>query len=637
MGKQQWKLLLCALAAVATLVLSLFVAAWFRMDFMGSELAIDLRSASMCGPNGVCVSFPLGKLEGLYPVMSSVAFYTGVPVLIIVIIQTSSRLVTGAAVDTVSKIGYVLAASSAIAGFTAGYLFAPESMGIEEITVITVTRSWAPLLFIVGNIVAMFAIYLATMQSLDDDVGEYKPIKLDRVDTGRLPVTPLSVGRISTPSQGSAPAKRPSGPMSTRERLPDSLPLEGELPGRSRTPSSQQEPIRARTPTSPQQRVNVTPSQPFNKLDDTGRTKPPSQPPAVARTSSPSGGVRARTTSPSGGVRARSASQQPLGIVEVDARQKSPTQPPVDPVTRPRTSSSGPIDLAARLTASAPHGVLEPLGMTDAPHAVMIRPPLPQAERVPDDQIPVDPSAGLTIRKRTPSTVNEPVPASIAAPPIAAAPASNPARDSRDGMPSIKLDGIEGLSDLQKQLQAAAAAAAAAQTADLWAAKPPAPATGLAAAKSGLAAAANPATEDAAFPAYIQGQIKYAVVSVDISGNGLVATREDGAIKTITWDKIVGVIARRLPSDKPYEGATIVDVVSSAGSTVRVLPWTKIRGGLPLDKQAVERARGFVNLVAAQALSAKLDAATKLFADTNGQAAQLPTLATLGSHDERLA
>jgi hypothetical protein len=126
-------------------------------------------------------------------------------------------------------------------------------------------------------------------------------------------------------------------------------------------------------------------------------------------------------------------------------------------------------------------------------------------------------------------------------------------------------------------------------------------------------------------------------VSVDISGTGIVATREDGTIKTIEWDKIVGVIARRLPPDKPYEAATIVDVVSSAGSTVRVLPWTKIRGGLPLDKQAVERARGFVNLVASQALSAKLDAATKLFADTSGQAAQLPTLATLSSHDDRLA
>jgi hypothetical protein len=190
---------------------------------------------------------------------------------------------------------------------------------------------------------------------------------------------------------------------------------------------------------------------------------------------------------------------------------------------------------------------------------------------------------------------------------------------------------------LQKQLQLAAAAAAAAQTADLWAAKPPAPATGLAAARSGLAGAAPPSPEEATFPAYIRGHIKYAVVSVDISGTGIVATREDGTIKTIEWDKIVGVIARRLPPDKPYEAATIVDVVSSAGSTVRVLPWTKIRGGLPLDKQAVERARGFVNLVASQALSAKLDAATKLFADTSGQAAQLPTLATLSSHDDRLA
>jgi len=38
-----------------------------------------------------------------------------------------------------------------------------------------------------------------------------------------------------------------------------------------------------------------------------------------------------------------------------------------------------------------------------------VRPPLPEPPVVPDDQIPVAPESGLTIRKRNPSTMPPPV------------------------------------------------------------------------------------------------------------------------------------------------------------------------------------------------------------------------------------
>ena len=603
MGKQQLKLLLCAVAAVAALLVSLFVAAWFRMDIAGNEIAIDLRSGSLCDLNGVCVSFPLDKLKGFYPIMGSAAFFSGIPVLILVIVQCTSRMVTGVANRAASKFGYILATSAAITGFTAGYLFAPETQSFEDFAVVTVTRTWAPLLFVAGNLVAMFAMYLSAVRWADNDVGEYKPLKLDKAEKGRLPVTPLSVNRVPTPPQGGSYATPSAQPLSARERVPDSLPLEGgrdDDSRRSRTPSSQVRTVDAAGP-------RHTPSQQFRQIDDTGRSKPPSQPPAVARTASPSG------------LRTRTASQQPLSVVEVDARSKSPSQAPldprskspsqgplvsrttspsglaVDPIERSRTSSSGPIDLASRLNAAAPHGVREPLGMSDGPLAISIRRPLPQPEPVPADQIPVDPAAGLTIRKRAPSVGDH-------------APAVT-------NMPTVALDGIEGLAELKDELSKPHSTVSRVTTKPFEGTREPAP----------------------VFPAYIQNKINYAITVAEISPNGITGTREDGTTRQVAWDKIVGVIARRLPPDKPFESATIVDVVSSAGATLRVVPWTKIRGGLPLDDHAVERARGFVNLVAAQALGAKLDATTKLFADSHGQAAQLPTVATLGTHDARLA
>jgi hypothetical protein len=688
MSKQQWKLLLCALVAVATLLTALFVSAWFRVDLMGNDLEIDLRSAAMCGPNGVCVSIPLSKFRGFYPIASNTAFFTGIPVLVILIIQTASRLVTGTASTTVTKLGQALAGIALIAGFSAGYLFAPESEGIKEIAMITVTRTWAPVLFVLGNILAMFAMYISS-SVFDDDLGEYKPIKLDKAEKGRLPVTPLSVNKIPTP-QGSQPL----------ERVPDSVPLDGgrtrsrtptgqsrivENVGRRVTPSGQipriEEPGRRMTPSGQSARVDdvsrrltpsgqiprvddvsrrLTPSGQIPRIDDAGRTKPPTQPPAVARTSSPSMRARSATQQPLGGVvevdaRPKSPSQQPLvarttspsGIADprskspsqqplvarttspsgiADPRSKSPSQQPlgIDPVQRARTSSSGPIDLAARLSASAPQGVLEPLGAASL--EVSIRPPLPQPEPVPPDQIPVDPAAGLTIRKRTPSVVNGPVP-DIALPPplpppeVAVAFSKAKTTELSDkGMPTIGIDGIDGLdglAELKNELSTPA---------------PETPTTRVA--TKPLEPAIKP--PDPVFPPYIQNKINYAVTTADVSAQGIAGKREDGTIKEVPWDAIVGVIARRLPPDKPFEGATFVDVVSSAGSTLRVVSWTKIRGGLPLPEKGVERLRGFVNMVAAQALGAKLDPATKLFADADGQAAQLPTIATLGSHDDRL-
>jgi hypothetical protein len=268
--------------------------------------------------------------------------------------------------------------------------------------------------------------------------------------------------------------------------------------------------------------------------------------------------------------------------------------------------------------------VLEPLGAASL--EVSIRPPLPQPEPVPPDQIPVDPAAGLTIRKRTPSVVNGPVP-DIALPPplpppeVAVAFSKAKTTELSDkGMPTIGIDGIDGLdglAELKNELSTPA---------------PETPTTRVA--TKPLEPAIKP--PDPVFPPYIQNKINYAVTTADVSAQGIAGKREDGTIKEVPWDAIVGVIARRLPPDKPFEGATFVDVVSSAGSTLRVVSWTKIRGGLPLPEKGVERLRGFVNMVAAQALGAKLDPATKLFADADGQAAQLPTIATLGSHDDRL-
>jgi hypothetical protein len=84
-----------------------------------------------------------------------------------------------------------------------------------------------------------------------------------------------------------------------------------------------------------------------------------------------------------------------------------------------------------------------------------------------------------------------------------------------------------------------------------------------------------------------------------------------------------------------YDGATFVDIVSTAGSTLRIVPWTRLTGEL-LEPEGEDRPRAVIERVISKCPGAKLDPATRQFLDT-GEAAQLPDLETLRAHDARLA
>jgi hypothetical protein len=247
---------------------------------------------------------------------------------------------------------------------------------------------------------------------------------------------------------------------------------------------------------------------------------------------------------------------------ELAALAKPPSDPAIESPLRPRTSSSGPVDVALRL---------------GGPLDVAIRPPLPEAEPVPPDQIPVAPGSGLTIRKRTPSA--GPLSADVLPPEVGIAVRTRTPTGAT--MPSV------------------------------------------------TAALASPAQVK------LRGRLNYALTSAAFSSAGITANREDGFAKLVKWADVIGIVARRLPEASPYDGAAFVDVVSMAGATLRILPWTAITGH-ELAGEPVERLRTLVQLLAAQCREAKLDAATKTFVQGTGKPAQLPDEKTLAAHDAKL-
>ena len=588
-------MLLCSGAALALIVGSLFVLEWFRAAMGPAAITIDLRNASMCAA-GTCESVSLGRLTGAYPTLATIAFWGALPLALLVLGQCAAKLLAGGASQLVGKLGYLLGSVVFLSAFAAAYLFGPEPDSISAMMGVTVERTFSPIMLLAGTLLAMVALRYATSELVDDDAGAYKPIIIhkDNEDDERLPVTPLAVKRV-TPAPTDAPrSKSPSQPGS-RTKSPSQQPAVGRTPSADRTKSPSQQPAVARTASG-------------TAIGE--RTKSPSQQPAVARTASPSG-LLARAKSPS------------LDAPELERGGPPPPRKsdPSDIPARARTSSSGPIDLAARLSG--------------APLEVAIKQPPPVPVPVPPDQIPVAPESGLVIRKRTASASNldrgdldqipvapesglvirKKTPSSAPAGGTGLTPVSAPAV----AMPSI------GLRELAPSMTPPVATpvvpAMPAVEADVLA---------------DIALGSGSEIALPAGPGGLRGKLNYAVAAAVLTAEGIAAHREDGSVKQVSWDSIVGIIARRLPDEPPYDSETIVDLVSTSGSTLRVVPWTQISGA-PLHAEGEERARAFVNLVAARCLDAQLDGWTKIFADGIGHAVQLPSAKTLAAHDERLA
>ncbi|HEV7559819.1 MAG TPA: hypothetical protein VGO00_30285 [Kofleriaceae bacterium] len=146
-----------------------------------------------------------------------------------------------------------------------------------------------------------------------------------------------------------------------------------------------------------------------------------------------------------------------------------------------------------------------------------------------------------------------------------------------------------------------------------------------------------PRTRSRPIPAPLKGRLSYSTLTAALSPGGIDAHREDGEARLVLWRDVVGAVARRLPAGEPFNGIPFVDVVSNAGSTLRLLPWTRLSGEPIEGDSDDQRCRAFVKLVVGYCPELQLDRATKEFVDGSEPPAQLPDDATLAAHDQRLA
>ncbi|HEY4182995.1 MAG TPA: hypothetical protein VGM90_39505 [Kofleriaceae bacterium] len=130
----------------------------------------------------------------------------------------------------------------------------------------------------------------------------------------------------------------------------------------------------------------------------------------------------------------------------------------------------------------------------------------------------------------------------------------------------------------------------------------------------------------------LRGKLNYVVAMGEVTRAGVDAHREDGSSQLVLWRDVVGFVVRRTPDD--LDGVAFADIVSAAGATLRIVPWSRLTGDA--TGQGDERLRALATIAQTNREGLAIDGATKKF--LGGEpAAQLRDAALLATHDERLA
>ncbi len=166
-----------------------------------SVFKIDLHSVGLCH-QGVCVSVSMSKLVGAYPTLAGAAFWVSLVLAGVVAFQAGVRMIGGAPNPQLNTLGYLLAFASFATAALAGYMFGPETGNHTEAG-FAATRSWGAVALLVGDVVAVVALYFAIKP--DEPASEAPVIVHPRVAAAAPVVAP-------TPA---------------RSQVPDSIPLDG--------------------------------------------------------------------------------------------------------------------------------------------------------------------------------------------------------------------------------------------------------------------------------------------------------------------------------------------------------------------------------------------------------------------------
>ena len=209
MDRDRARVVLLFAVYLVLVVTTLFIQDWFVANGPGGTLLIDLRQGRVCASGDACMTFSLSQLKaGFYGTLGFTTFYGTIVLTMLVAYQAITRVVSGFANTSLSKMGYLGAIGLFGSAFTVAYLFNPQVTGIEAQALgIDVERTLAPLLFFVAMALALAVLYYSASQT-SDDAGSYKPL----APAPSLATATALPPRVKSPTVPPAAEKHPSAP-----------------------------------------------------------------------------------------------------------------------------------------------------------------------------------------------------------------------------------------------------------------------------------------------------------------------------------------------------------------------------------------------------------------------------------------
>lgn len=575
MGRDRTRVLLCAAVSLVLILAATLTMDWYLRIFeVGDEVSrvsIDLTSVRTCTTIHVCTTTPLGP-PGMFATLATVTLWSSLAFAVLVAYQAGARLLTGNANDTIARLGYMFALTTLSIAVATAYMFGAETDG--------------PGVQIAAHMGVELQRTWAPLTLIIGIIGGfatlYMSVAPDSTDLGDT-YKPVTMVNLRAPPGSGEAADRP-----------------GAAPGgaaRGAT-GSMQIPAAARAATRP-----LRPSGRTAVLPPTSDTPTRQADPVLAEFAA---------------IASRSHEQTQPGTMGGAARNNVQTHPtgesPAAGVRRPpslqneRSPGSGPVPRAGGTTGGPASG------------------PPPQA-RAPSGVSSVSATTGAIVSAQRPAPgqsgqVRRPTP--VPGRPITGQ-YPLPRRAPTEPAPGARrLATGQGPAAVPSSTGRVPVIGPATITSQVPLIEPT---------PTGQGAAAFTKSGPIAIPEHLRKRLSYVAVTAELTVGGIDARREDGTSRLVLWRDVVGVVVRRMPP--VFDNALFVDIVSTARSTLRILPWTRL-GGDPIQGEGEERPPRLVEYILARCPKAKLDPATRQFLDS-GEPAQIPDLETLRAHDARLA
>src|SRR5262245_31065741 len=128
MGRDQTRMLICAVASLVLIIAGAVMLDWFRLLMDGGavdRVAVDLHTVHACSGR-ICGNRSLTLLPGMYPTLAAVTLWSSLSLGALVTFQAGSRVLTGSAPESLSRLGYALALMAISLAVACAYLFGPE-------------------------------------------------------------------------------------------------------------------------------------------------------------------------------------------------------------------------------------------------------------------------------------------------------------------------------------------------------------------------------------------------------------------------------------------------------------------------------------------------------------------------------